>query len=302
MNTATLYNIIYGMELFKPRFHTTEAYKKASLAVIEKYEEAHSKEAIIGLVDFNKITTDLDSGDVVFFPDEIIEIASCNYDQWKFLPPELCDGSEWTVKQDLYCLAMVLYAFRYSSLPYDGQQELKAFSQDTNQRKELYRKLHFVFSNNDKDNMLDNLIGASIVSAWDNDGFQVIKELFSLVFEKKEERDVRPDIQSWKKMFCDGVHSDDTTLKLAKDGVEIHLIDGLEINKKDLLPGEDETKIGKVVSSNKDKNVLALGNTSGENWRVDLPDGQKLSVAHQSAAPIVKGAVIDFGFGRWEII
>ncbi len=301
MNATSLYNIIYGMELFKPRFQSPEAYRKASLDVISRFREAHSGGGVIGPIDFNLISFDMDSGAVISFPEGPVGIENCNYDQWKFFPPEAVAGSGWTVGQDLYCLAVVLYALRYYSLPFDGQMELGLFSQDIAQRKDNYLKLRFVFSAGDNDNMLDNLIGASVISAWNDDTDQVVKDLFSLVFDKREDAGVRPDTTSWKKLFCKESPEEDRALKLTKDAAEIRLKDGLEILKKDLFPGGDESSVGRVVSSNKDKNVLALGNTSGETWIVDLPDGQKLSVAPQSAAPIVKGAVIDFGSDKWEI-
>lgn len=302
MNKATLYNLIYGMELFKPRFNSAEAYQKASVMVLEKYEVAKEKGTFIGPIDFNRIEFDMESGEVLSFPTDRTSLENCSYDLWKFLPEEFYTGAEWNEQQDVYCLAVLLYVLRYYSLPYDGIKESKSFSMNVEQKKENYRNLRFVFSEEDQSNALNSLIGSSTISFWNDDKNGEIKALFSKIFCNRSDPAHRPQISDWKNQFGTGKKQDEEGYTLSKDGVSIRLLDGLEIFRKDISSTEDDRKLGVVVSSNKDKKVLALGNTSEETWRVDLPDGQKLSVAPKSAAPIAKGAVIDFGFEKVNII
>ena len=302
MNKANLYNLIYGMELFKPRFQSVEAYQKASVKVLEKYEAAMENGTFIGPIDFNRIEFDLGSGEISSFPIDRASLENCSYDLWKFLPEEFYTGVEWNEQQDLYCLAVLLYVLRYYSLPYDGIKESKSFSMNVEQKKENYRNLRFVFSEEDTSNALNNLIGSSTISFWNDDENGEIKALFSKIFSNRADPAQRPQISDWKNQFGTGKKQDEEGYTLSKDGVSIRLLDGLEIFRKDISSTEDDRKLGVVVSSNKDKKVLALGNTSEETWRVDLPDGQKLSVAPKSAAPIAKGAVIDFGFEKVNII
>lgn len=299
MSKTSLYNLIYGMELFKSRFQSGDAYQRASLNVIAKYSEAHSNNNLIGPIDFNRINVDVDTGEIESFSNEHIGLENCTYDQWKFFPDEYYSNVGWSQAQDLYCLSVVLYVFRYYSLPFDGDEESKSYSLDLSERKESYRKNGFVFSKG-SNNSLSNIIGATAASLWNDDDNQAIKEKFTRVFENRMDVNIRPGISEWEKMFANNDH--DTSLKLSKEGVSIILVDGVEILKKDIVSDGDEEKIGVVVSSNKDRSVLALGNTSEATWRVDLPDGQRLSVAPKSAAPIVKGAVIDFGFDTLKII
>ena len=302
MDRANLYNLIYGMELFKPRFHSVEAYQKASVTVLEKFEEAKVNGTFIGPIDFNRIEFDMESGEVSSFPTDRTSLENCSYDLWKFLPEEFYTGAEWNEQQDLYCLAVLLYALRYYSLPYDGIKESKSYSMNMEQKKENYRNLGFVFSEEDQSNALNSLIGSSTISFWNDDENGEIKTLFSKIFSNRADPARRPQVLEWKDLFGASKRQDEEGYTLSRDGVSIRLIDGLEIFRRDISSTEDDRKLGVVVSSNKDKKVLALGNTSEETWRVDLPDGQKLSVAPKSAAPIAKGAVIDFGFEKVNII
>ena len=302
MDKANLYNLIYGMELFKPRFQSAEAYQSASVNVIEKYESAKVNGTSIGAIDFNRIEFDLKSGEILSFPTDRVSHENCSYDQWKLCPEEFYMGAEWNEQQDLFCLALLLYVLRYYSLPYDGVEESKSFAMELGQRKENYRNLKFVFLEENQSNALNSLIGSSTVSFWDNDENDEIKAMFTKVFSNRTDSTQRPQISEWKAQFGFSTKQDNDGYTLSKDGVTIRLKDGLEIFRKDISPTEDDRKLGVVVSSNKDKKVLALGNTSEETWRVDLPDGQKLSVAPKSAAPIAKGAVIDFGFEKVNII
>ena len=302
MEKASLYNLIYGMELFKNRFRSVEAYEGACVNVLEKFEDAREKGTFIGPVDLNRIEFDLEFGEIASFPTERVSPESCCYDQWKFYPEEFYAGAEWDGQQDLYCLAILLYALRYYSLPYDGVEESRSFALNPGERKELYRNLKFVFSGKDQSNELNNLIGAGAVSLWNEEKNSEIKALFLKTFENRTDGSLRPQISEWKAQFGIGRRQADEGYTFSHDWLSIRLTDGREIYRKDILPTEDDRKLGVVVSSNKDKKVLALGNTSEETWRVDLPDGQKLSVAPKSAAPIVKGAVIDFGFEKVNII
>lgn len=298
---VNLYNLIYGMELYKPRFQSDDAYLNASIGLIDIYDKAHSMNQLIGPVDFGKIRIDLNTGEILSFPKELVPKDDCKYDQWKFYPQEYYSGVEWNIKQDHYCLAVILFCLRYYSMPYDGAEELKSFSLDANQRKEKYNQLLFVFADDNHANVIESIFGSNTVALWRGDENSIIKSMFVTTFGNRSSSDQYPKETEWRLALGVVGEKEISIFKLVNEEICIMLADGLEVLRKDISPYEDDRKLGVVVSSNKDKNVIALGNVSEDTWRVELPDGQRLSVAPKSAAPITKGATIDFGFGKVTI-
>ena len=303
------------MELYRPGFESKEACIRAGSELVGIYEAAHEKNALIGPVDFNRICFDPKSGEVVSFPSETVSRNECGYDLWKFLPDEYMAGLEWDLTQDLYCLAVLLFAVKTGSLPFDGLEECTSFSLSEEERKEKYRTLGFIFAEGAGSNRADPLINTSAIDAWNDEKNEELEALFTKVFTNRSDKVCRPVVAEWRAFFAangssaaEKTPAEDKTeavtgksFALKTDDVSITLAYGTKIGLEEIY-AKATGDFAVVLGKDDDKDDIWLGNTSEMTWTVDVPDGSRLLVEPQTVAPIEDGVVIDTGYGKARIV
>ena len=297
-----LYKCLYGMERFKDDFASDETVSNCMFKAISFYKERHMRGECVGPIDINMITVNLSSGDfgnVVSIP---IEEAMERIETLKYLPPEIINGeASFGIPQDRYCLAILLFAIRYFSNPFEGEMvhRLPIVTQDVAKR--VYGSPVFVFDIVDKSNTVSLQTDSRMIQLWERDSNSKVKDLFTTCFTAGiKNYDMRPDDEAWlnslgKNANTTGGNRQDV-LFIEVEGKRIRLSDGLEIFEDHLYEdGNPEKKIAVVLKSKKSDEILALGNTSGDTWSVYMPDSREIMVTPKSVAPLVKGTTISIG-------
>lgn len=297
---VTLYNCLYGMELFKERFASDEAMTKCMQRAIGFYKEMHSGGVVVGPLDFNQMVINLNTGDLTKFIKVSLEESVSRIDTLKFLPPEVINGKAGFGRvQDRYCLAMLLFAIRYYANPFDGMKTVASPIYRIDEGKAVYGNPVFIFDVMDKSNRLISQTHSTLNSYWENDPNTKIKDLFTTCFTAGiSDYDMRPEADVWLSALDSKTESKDgrsgPSLFLEYENKMLKLSNGLSIFESNLLEGgSPDTRIA-VVNQSKDGD-FALENVSDDTWSVYMPDSREIMVTPRNAAPLVAGATISIG-------
>lgn len=301
-NSVSLYECLYGMELFKKRFFSEDALRNCMKKLVSIYRERHEKGETLGLIDFKKITLELETGDITNIEPILSEAVAESVDIIKFLPPEIINhDTEFGEIQDRYCMALLLFAIRYFSHPFDGKKVHKAPVVTSEMAKRIYGEPTFVFDVVDIKNSAVNATDSNLIRMWSSETNEKLKDLFTTCFTVGiHNYDMRPSVTDWYEAIgCEvekGAESGAEHLCMEIDGKIIKLLDGLEIFEHDLYKdSHKDRQIGVVLTSKKSEGILALGNVSDDTWSVYMPDSREIMVAPKNVAPLVKGSTISIG-------
>lgn len=289
-----LYNCLYGMNLYKKYFASEEIEQKAMESVLRIYLEAHAKGNIIGAIDINQIQLDTETGEVVFPSSESIEKMKRSVDTLKFLPPEVIQGqAEWNRDADLFCMALILFSIRYYGHPYDGLLVCDAPIVERERAERIYGHPIFLFDSKDTSNAGNSYLCGRTAMRWERESNQRLKDYFMQVFIFGVNYDSIRLSAEYVLRLIGSVSTYNGNRTLEWNGRRIALLEGVEIYERDINPScEENRKIGVVLRSKKNQEVLALGNTSDDTWSVYLPDSKEIMVSPKGVAPIVLGATI----------
>lgn len=302
-NEVSLYECLYGMELFKSYFCSETAMNDCMNNAVSKYRDFHSRGREVGIIDPQKTIINLENGDIMIGAAYPIENVEKRIDLIKFIPPEiLCGDSKYGVDQDLFCLAMLLFAIRFFSHPFDGELLYKSPIVTADDAIKYYSNPEFIFDNVYKNNPISKSTDSYLIERWQNEENERLKEAFMTCFTSGIKNcDMRPGIDRWENIL-NGVTNPKLgdqqieVFMLDIDGKRIKLTDSLELYEKDLFgEGSSNKKIAVVLSSKKSKNLLALGNASDDTWSVYMPDSREIMVTPKGVAPLVNGATISIG-------
>ena len=308
-NSVSLYECLYGMELFKKRFVSKDALANCMKKLVSKYRECHEKGEVLGPVDFNEITLELETGDITNIKPILPEAAAESINIIKFLPPEIINhDTEFGEIQDRYCMAVLLFAIRYFSHPFDGKEVHKMPVAALETAKRIYGEPTFVFDVVDSKNSVVNAADSNLIRLWSSEPNEKLKDLFTTCFTVGiHNYDMRPDDAEWYeaiggKKDRNGANGAEQ-LYMEIDGKIIKLSDGLKIFEHDLYEDRhSDRQIGVVLTSKKSECILALGNVSNDTWSVYMPDSREIMVAPNNVAPLVKGSAISIGDTLLNII
>lgn len=297
-NKVSLYKCLYGMELFKKQFSSEKALTSCMKNILSFYRQRHAKGETAGIMDFNGISLDIDSGNIADMVTVPFEKAIGNIDIIKFLPPEVINGDmTFDELQDRYCLAVLLFSVRYFSNPFDGASTYAFPTVTAEAAKKIYGAPIFVFGMQNKGNFVTSCTASSVIRKWENEKNTKLKELFTACFtDGIKNHDMRPDVNGW--LTALGTETDINAEKifLDTDGKKIQLIEGMEIFECDLYDGgSSEKKIAVVLKSKKNDDILALGNVSDDTWSVYMADSREIMITPKNVAPLVNGATIGVG-------
>lgn len=301
-NSVSLYECLYGMELFKKRFFSEDALGNCMKKLISIYRERHEKGETLGVIDFNGITLELETGDITNIEPILLEAVVESVDTIKFLPPEIINhDTEFGEIQDRYCMALLLFAIRYFSHPFDGKEVHKTPIATSETAKSIYGEPTFVFDVVDSKNSAINATDSNLIRMWNSEPNEKLKDLFTTCFTAGiHNYDMRPSDIEWYEALGGEVDkvagSSDEHLCMEIDGKIIKLLDGLEIFEHDLYEdSHKDRQIGVVLTSKKSEGILALGNVSDDTWSVYMPDSREIMVAPKNVAPLVKESTISIG-------
>lgn len=301
-NSVSLYKCLYGMELFKRQFTSNEALRNCMINAVSFYHERHLKGESVGIIDFNRVTLDLATGDISEITPVSLESAIGTADILKFLPPEIINGNTvFGEAQDRYCLALLLFAIKYFSLPFEGKRVYARPIITAEAAKKAYGTPVFVFDVADGSNAVSEQTDSQMIQKWESEPDTRLKDLFIACFTAGvNNMDMRPNDKAWLDVL--GVKEQTRgsnrrhVLFLETDGRRIRLEDGAEIFEKDLYEdGASDKKVAVVLKSKKSDDILALGNASDDTWSVYMPDSREIMVAPKGVAPLVKGTTVSIG-------
>ena len=301
-NKVSLYKCLYGMELFKRQFTSNEALRNCMINAVTVYHERHSKGETVGIIDFNKIMLDLVTGDISEITPVSLDSAIRSVDILKFLPPEVINGNTvFGETQDRYCLALLLFAIKYFSHPFDGKNVYAEPIITVEAAKKAYGTPVFVFDVIDSSNAVSNQTNSKMIQKWESEPDTRLKDLFIMCFTVGVNNiNMRPNDKAWLDIL--GVkeqaleNNRHYVLFFETDRRRIRLEDGVEIFENDLYEnGTSDKKVAVVLKSKKSDDILALGNASDDTWSVYMPDSKEIMVAPKGVAPLVKGATVSIG-------
>lgn len=295
-NNVSLYNCLYGMELYKNGFISYEVKKKCIVDLIEFYNQMHNDNKIVGLFSPKQFWVDLSTGDIETGININVEEGLKDCDVIKFIPPEIIKREgEWDIAADRFCLALLVYSIYFFSFPFDGKRIYKNPILSSKRAIEEYSNPVFAFDIVDTSNSIEDSTDYNVRKMWNDESNQELKDAFVKSFTcGVSNKDLRVSDAEWLKIF--GVKSEKSDISpqyiMSVNNVQKILQCGTEIFEKDIFGGDSNSKIGVVVTSKKDSSIMALGNASTYIWRLQLPDNQEMMIPPNSVAPLTKGTVI----------
>ena len=299
---VTLYECLYGMELFRKRFASDEALSACMQRAINFYKKMHDRQSVVGPLDFNKMEIDLTTGELKKFIKLSLEEAVSSVDTLKFLPPEVIRGEAGYGRiQDRFSLAILLFAIRYNANPFDGAKTLSAPMIRAEDAKAVYGNPVFIFDVVDTSNRLISQTHATLKERWDNDQNTKIKDLFTTCFTAGiSDYDMRPEADAWLTALDIKADTKEPksvpSLFLEYENKELKLSDGLTIFESNLLEGgSPEKKIAVVVKNRSGSDDLVMENVSDDTWSLYMPDSREIMVTPKNAAILIAGATLSIG-------
>lgn len=294
----SLYEYLYSMNLFRIEFDSLDKQNKCKQQIIEYFNDVHLKGELVGPINIKEVSIDFDNGEIRFPTKCDIQECLNAVELIKFLPTEVLLGSEWTIQADYFLFAIIQFCIDFGNHPFEGKLVCSGYPVvDIVRAKSLFGSPVFVFNPNDSSNFAESNICGSAFERWIQNDNSKLKNYYITMFTiGLIHVDERPSVKDYVVVITNENNHNSVQYKMEVDGVEFNLYEGLEVFERHINPNsESNAKLFVVVASNKNDNVLALGNTSGDTWSVYLPDSKEIMVAPKGIAPILKGETISIG-------
>lgn len=285
------------MDLFRIEFDSLDVKNKCKQQIIEYFNEVHLKGELAGPINIKEISIDFDTGEISFPSKCDMQECLNTVELIKFLPTEVLMGAEWTIHADYFLFAIIQFCIEFRNHPFEGKLVCGGYPVvDIVKAKTLFGSPVFIFNPNDTSNFAESNICGSTFEKWSKtDNTNIINYYMTMFTIGLNHVDERPSVKEYVDATTNNNYNPVQYI-MEVDGVEFNLYEGLEVFERHINPNcESDVKLFVVVASNKNDNVLALGNTSGDTWSVYLPDSKEIMVAPKGIAPILKGETISIG-------
>lgn len=311
---APLTSFFWGIDEIRKEFSSYAAFINTSNAIIDYYEEMHSKN-IFGGIDDKCIYINADTGRVKINRTD-------SHTAIKYKAPELITGKvkNDSIDTDNFTLAVILFRLFFVNHQFEGSNDYSVAPLMTYKISEMlygYEPV-FVYSPDDISNRPLSSLSPYLTSRW-NKVPQILRDTFTKIFTVGiKEPKSRLSVQQWKSLvntimdmgvFIDGkLHliNPDNLTSLPSECAVIKIDDRKIVladeGKFIVSYGETTTPLSVNIFTDSGRKIITFENTTDDTWIIYKSDGNEKYIQPKEKAYLTSGDCIDFGSESGKVI